>query len=194
MAKQQVTQERRRFFRIDDTVGVAYRVLTDAEIREEPDETQAPADIFGLLARLDTQLEHSLGALRVKQPLIGEVLDTLNEKLNTVIQQLEADNHLVRRLAQRVQEVNISACGMAFLCDEQIEAGSQLSLELALKPSNLHIYTRARVVACEVIDDGAEYYLRVDFCGISETDQEVLIQHIVKRQGAILRQDREDAS
>ncbi len=191
MTERQGNEERRRFFRIDDTLGVAYRLLSEAELSEQPRAEQAPADIFALLARLDTQLEHSLATLRVKQPPVAEVLDTLNKKLNTVIHQLEADNHLVRRLAQKVQEVNISACGMAFVCDEQIEAGRVLGLELALKPSNLHIHTRARVVACEPVDDGAGYYLRLDFSDISDTDQEVLIQHIVKRQSSIIRKDRE---
>ncbi|TQV68055.1 PilZ domain-containing protein [Exilibacterium tricleocarpae] len=185
-----MAEERRRFFRIDDTVGVAYRLLSEAELAELDTAEEPPRDVFALLAKFDTQLERGIGQLRVKQPLLGEVLDALNGKLDAVINQLEIDDHLVRRLAQKIQEVNISACGMGFLCDTDVAPEQALDLELALKPGNLNIHTRARVVAREPRDGGG-YYLRVDFIGMSEADQEVLIQHIVKRQGSIIRTARD---
>ena len=186
-----MAEERRRFFRIDDTVGVAYRLLSEAELNAEGEQAAAPLDVFALLARFDTQIEHGLGQLRVKQPLVSEVLEALNKKLDTVINQLEADDHLVRRLAQTVQEVNISACGMALVCDEAVASGRLLDLELALKPGNLNIHTRARVVACDPFKGGEGYYLRLDFIGMGEADQELLIQHIVKRQSSIIRTARD---
>jgi c-di-GMP-binding flagellar brake protein YcgR len=48
----------------------------------------------------------------------------------------------------------------------------------------------ARVVRCTP-KDGGGYQLLLDFAGISEEDQEQLIQYIVRRQSQFLQQLRE---
>lgn len=183
-------QERRRFFRIDDTIGVAYRQLTDEELESSGFEGIKPVDALSLIASFDNKLANLTGRLRGPEPLLAEIFETLNLKLNAVINQLELDSHLVKRVAHKVHEVNLSACGMAFFIDEPIDLECTISLEMSLKPSNSTILCFATIVASDYIKEDDHYYVRMDFANMSEHDQEVLIQHIVRRQGHQIRELR----
>lgn len=177
--------ERRRFFRINDKIGVAYRVLTEAEMESQQDEARVPVDTFSLLSRYENTISELLPQVATQSPVMAEILDTLNKKVNCIIAQLELDSRLVRRIAHRVKEVNISACGMAFVVEEDVGVDKVLTLDLVLHPDDIHIATFASVLDCTEQDKG--FYLRLNFLSISPQDQEKLIQHIVKRQGSLLR-------
>lgn len=184
-------QERRRFFRIDDTLGVAYRKLTEEELKNYDGDQLCPVDALNLIASYDTKIANLVGQLRTKDGLVAEIFETLNAKLNTVIDQLDLDNELVQRVAHRVQEVNISACGMGLFIDEEIPPGQTISLDLLLKPSQLHLMCYAEIVASAPAEEEGMFFTRMDFINMTPHDQEVLIQHIVRRQGLQLRELRE---
>ena len=189
-----MADERRRFFRIDDTVGVSFRLLTEEEANAQSGDKQRDVDAFSLIAGYETQIEHYLGQLRIKEPVVAAVIESMNKKMNCVISQLELESRQLQRLSHKVQDVNLSACGMAFMIDSAIDVGREMGLNLILRPTNLHISTLGRVVACEPSLAGDSYYIRVNFHDMEHADQEVLIQHIVKRQGAMLREAREGES
>lgn len=182
--------ERRRFFRINDKVGVAYRVLTDEEAASRREQEPKPVDALSLLSRYETTIQQLLPA--VEPEPTRQLLAALNHKINCIIAQLELDSRLVREVAHRVHEVNISACGMAFVADEAIAVGKTLSLDLVLKPDGRHIVSYGQVLGCEAQDQG--FYVRLNFLGLSPGDQELLIQHIVRRQGSLLRESRLEVS
>lgn len=186
-----MNDERRRYFRIDDTVGVAYRILSDAELNSESDGIDSPISVFTLLSSYDTTVLELLQKIGKKDPLMEEVLITLNKKINCVINQLQVDNKLVEKLAHQVQEVNISACGMAFAVEEDIHIGQTLSLDITLHPDNLHVFSYGTVVHSEPTAGQKGRFVRVNFHGMRIDDQEILIQHIVKRQSLQLRYLRE---
>ena len=119
-------------------------------------------------------------------------METLNSKLSAVINQLELDSRLVRRVAYKVHEVNISACGMALFAKEAIPENSTISLEMSLKPGNHLVQCYASVISCRMDEERQEFYIRMNFANMSEHDQEILIQHIVRRQGDQLREARQD--
>lgn len=179
--------ERRRFFRISDRVGVACRVLTDEEAQSRQDRNPYPVDTLSLLSRYENTIDALLPQIKSKET--AELLGALNNKINCIVAQLELDSRLVRDIAHRVQKVNISACGMAFVFDQSVAVGRMLSLDLVLRPEGNHIATYGQVLDCEATDDG--YFIRLNFLALSPHDQEVLIQHIVKRQGTIIREHRE---
>jgi len=185
-------QERRRFFRIDDTLGVAYRKLTEEELEAYDGDQLCPVDAMNLIASYDTKIASLLSQLQPRDPLVAEILESLNGKINAISNQLDLDNELVQRVAHKLQEVNISACGMSLFIDEALKPGDSISLDLLLKPSNLHIICYATIVAIAPAEDPEYYFTRMDFVNMNPHDQEVLIQHIVKRQGLLLREQRED--
>lgn len=180
-------EERRRFFRITDTLGVAWRTLTEDEKNNSDTLQNRPVDVYSMLGSLENKIEHKLGQFRIKEPLAAELLELLNQKLNCMANQMEAESVLVQKLAHRMQEVNISACGVGFLVDEPVDIDQTLLLDLALRPSNIHVTCYGKVVGCESAKEGEGFYLRLDFSDLDEADQEILIQHIVKRQVSLNR-------
>ena len=180
--------DRRRYFRISDNIGLAYQVIagdqTDlGRVRSEPVRMSA------LLAEHDTAIVRLLQELRSRDPLVGELAARLNEKINGIVNQLDRATQMVEQTAHKIVAVNISACGLGFHSDEPIAPHAQVQLDMVLLPDNKRLLTSARVIACEPQDNG--YYVRMDYVDLGAADQEYLIQHIVKRQGDLLREARE---
>lgn len=178
--------DRRRFFRITDRLGVSYRVLEPSEINDDLPSTIARAT--HLIAGYNQVIEDSLAALS-DQPAVAAAIDALNKKLDCMLSQIELDNVMVQKMAHKMCEVNISACGMAFIIDESLQSNDILHLDLFFKPDDLHVVAKGRVIDCEPAEQA--YYLRIEFVEMSQTDQERLIQHIVQRQGMLLRSLRD---
>lgn len=185
------TDERRRFFRVDDSVGLSYRVLTkdEADVFGEQQVIPTP-DAPSALEEFDIQLQSLMSKLHRSDPLVAEVLELFNYKLNTLIGQVDAESHTINRVAYRMQEVNISACGMALASEENLPLDTFLALEVTLQPQGYQLSILAKVVGCYFREEEKDHFLRVDFCQLGQRDQELLIQHIVRRQGALLRMQR----
>ncbi len=180
--------ERRRYFRIDETIGLSVQLLGgDAHAAlpgDVPEVTQAPA----FVAEHDNEIEKLILGLEPDHPKVARLASLLNQKLERVAMMVAADNQLVTRIAHRVQEVNISACGMGFGHEEPIAEGSKVRIDMTLLPDEQKVSSDGIVIACEKSrDDEHEYYCRVDFFGMSVADQEVLIQHVVQSQATQLK-------
>lgn len=182
--------DRRRYFRISDNLGVAYRVVADDHLRDEPPRTE-PVRIFHLLEEQDELISQLLTTLRERDPLVADLARALNQKINSIVNQLEMESRLIEQIAHKVCEVNISACGLGFPVEEAIVPGTQVQLDLVLLPESRRLLTDALVVSCE--PEGEGHYARMNFVNMAPRDQELLIQHIVKRQGDLLRSAREQA-
>ena len=173
-----MNDERRRFFRINETVGISWQLLDG---REGPIQSD-PTDILSLVSEQDQRIEHLLIELEDSHPKVSELISLFNQKLERVVGQMIMDNSLVNRMAHRAKEANISACGIAFIHDDSIAEGANLRIELTLFPTQRRVVTDGRVVACNKSDDGKHFYWRIDFYAMSKTDQETLIQHIGRSQ------------
>ncbi len=180
--------DRRRYFRINERLGIAYRVLGD---EEESGSGEPPVDIYTLLSRYDRDITQLLGQLPSRDGPLRDLLDTLNKKINCIANQLELESRMIEQIAHRVAEVNISACGMAATLDEALAPGTRLELDLVLLPENQRLVARAVVVSSEPRTDGEGHYTRLAFSELDTGNQERLIQHIVRRQSELLRLKRE---
>ncbi len=190
-------EERRRYFRIDDSMGLSYRRLGREEAKVFAQQAREHGDNFDYAANFDNRIQTLLDACRIQAPLAAELVDLMNKKLNFVIQQMDVDSALMQHIAYTLKQVNVSACGMAFANEELLEKGQQLQLDIVLHPSELHVVVLAEVVDCMPLEaNGAEEnhccFVRLDFVEINSNDQELLIQHIVKRQSALLKQRRHE--
>ncbi len=185
-----MSMERRRFFRITDTVGVAYRLLSDEEVASHNLGKNQQANVFGIINDYEIEISELLIKLKEINPLVEEVLFAINKKINGVIDHLEMENRLIQRLAHKSHEVNISACGIAFMADNELSVGQSLSLDIILYPSEKHVFTFGRVVGVESEEGDRSCYARINFYNMSSSAQETLIQHIVQRQGVLLRDNK----
>ncbi len=184
---------RRRFFRIVDEVGVSYRVLSEAERDAQQDQSEGTShyvDKLSVMHKYNEEMNVVLERLQTSNPDAATAIDCLNKKLDAFLMMLELDNLITQRACHRVEEASISASGIAFPVGEQVAQASILVLDLLLRPSSNHVNAMGRVISCDALSDADSelgYYLRVEFMDMNEKDREILIQHIVQRQGALLR-------
>ncbi len=184
--------DRRRFFRITDAIGVAYEIIEEAETKKASNDLEAKPDnnIHTLLNQHNEEIKNIIEALDDDQPLMAKAVATLNKKIDTLFHVFELDGLSSHQHFQSVDEASISACGIAFPISESLEVGKKLNLTLYLKPSEENIHAVGQVVDCKHLIDN-DHYLRVEFTEMSDPYRESLIQHIVQRQGALLKSLRE---
>lgn len=184
-----MSDERRRFFRINDTLGVSCQLLSDKELEAvEAGVALCPVDTFSLIAGYDEKISEYLTELRQRDDVAAKLMEVINKKLDVALNQLEVESRTLQGISHRMKEVSISACGIAFIHDEPLATDAIVSLNLVLKPSNQYIVTYGRVVGSDLCKGG--FYARINFQNMEVSDQEMLIQHLVQRQGVQLREDR----
>ncbi len=189
-------QERRRFFRIEDAVSLSYQTVPDDSLPERLERLQrgmsSDFTVMGSLTAIGQEVAGVLRKIEGRHPEVADYLKALDRKLDLLGRAFLAQN--TDLVDQPATPVNLSASGMAFFTPERLDVGSILELKLLLMPSHTGILIYADVVSCEAgssATDESGYQIRVDFSHLRECDQDVLIRHILQRQGETLRQRRE---
>jgi hypothetical protein len=186
--------ERREFFRIDDSIRVSYRVIVQHELPESIDEKLQGSEKFTVMTRLQAISQHlsaPLHRIEQKDPDVADYLKALDEKINLLGQSfLVEENELLERPSR---SVNLSAGGIAMDITEKLVLGDLVEIKLLLLPTYTGVVAYGEVVGIDEAE-GAEadypYHTRINFTLIRNSDQDALIRHITRRQGDMLRQRR----
>jgi len=185
----QSSTERRQYFRVNDSVGVRYR-LVDDESSDFLEKGLLLSDEHTLV-ELEQQILAAMEPLRSSHPQIMDILSLFNQKINLAFDlSKSADDGLSRH----VHKVNLSACGISFPVEDRLSLNQPLFLELLLYPSHVSMRLLASVIGCEMLETPSkeeEFLLRANFVDISESDQEVLVQHVIHCQSVQLKHARE---
>ena len=191
------TSDRRNFFRIDDVSILYYRVLSDDDAKD-----QGCADAkelfsinkltlkarFDSLTRETSPLSRSIENYR---PQLAQYLAIMDKKLNMLSEVLM--NSAIEELNEEPQRVNISAGGLSFITPEPIKPDSTLELRVVLLPSNVGIYSQAKVVFCEKETVPANSYkVAVEFLDMDEQSRDQISRHVLGREQAALIASRMD--
>jgi len=181
--------DRRRYFRIEDLMAISYEKLTAVEARVREQKMQS-ADYLApnQLQVIERQLQLLIDKLRVQSPDVAGAIDLLNQKFTLlkdrkVVRPIVAGNVHLRR------QVNISASGVSFEDADGLDIGQHLQLDITLLPSDLEVTTLGVVVGCHR-EASLQWSVRVEFYGMIPEDEELMVQHIVKRQGRLLAAHR----
>jgi len=185
-----MSQERRRYFRINDTVGLSYKVVSKGDNQAQSDTQQKVNQPY--LNKQDQQIVDLIKKIANKQPEVAAVMALFNQKLERLSNLMTLDGIRLDSISMQLKEVNISACGIAFYHSSPVELNNILELEITLLPDDQILKTQGRVVSCDPVDKEAKveketelddtFYIRVDFYAMDGPSQEKLIQHIVKNQ------------
>jgi len=177
-------EERRRYFRLDDEVILDFEPISSEEVQQWK---ARKADQKQELAELDRDISALLHRLQAQEPAVAGICDLLNRKLNLLHSHTpDQDRDLTR--AEARTRVNLSACGMSFQTAEPLAAHDNLKLQMQLKPSNVPVTLMGKIVAVENSgDEKASYLVRVDFSGLREAEQEILIHHLFQLQSRRLQ-------
>ncbi len=183
--------ERRQYFRIEDTVGVHYELLTEreAEVRLATFDHEK-FDSPGRLQNAERQLQLLIDKLRIQNPEFAEAIELLNIKFN-LLKENQIETALEYGTQSFIKKVNISASGISFDDENKIEIGRKMYLNITLLPTDLHVQTMGTVVDCLPSENvEGEWSIRVEFYGMKPSEEELMVQHVVKRQGRLLAERR----
>ena len=189
-----IEKERRRYFRVSDLVGLNYRILSGDE-RDLALSSQ-PNSLGNLFATIEEEITVLLHAIEKQNPEHGRIFELFNQKINLAFGHGIAEQNIQASGSTRACEVSLSACGIAFPCREDASLGQSVALDLTLYPSNVRLQLMSSVISCERYDfEGTDepYLLRADFVNLSDNDQELLVQHVIKCQAHQLKDQRADA-
>ncbi len=191
--------ERRQFFRIDDSLSLSYRQIPAERLSAAIENLENALDrdftVVSSLAAVSQEMQGTLHKIEASRPEIAAYLKSLDKKIDILGRALLAQT--TELLNQPAQEVNISATGVSFLVPEDIPVGAVLELKMLLMPSYAGILSFVEVLGCDPVaspaGQPASYNLRTTFMHIRDRDRDLLIQHVVQRQSAQIRRARQGA-
>ena len=178
--------ERRDYYRINDTVGLRVEPTTQEQIPAMEDFTEQSADEFRLinhLSRIDLENSTLLHNIQDTNPDIARYLKLINIKIEAIAKQIVAMG-----LTDEVKptDITLSAGGISFKGNIPFDKGDLVKLQMILYPSNAVINAYARAVRShpqgDVFDNAFEYIL------ITESDRDTLVRHVLQLQSNSLRQ------
>ncbi len=177
-----MTDERRKYFRVQDTIELGFRRLETEELAD-------PEMLLGKGEELDN-VEKELAMLMInlqsKHADLLRVLELLNRKIDFVHHSVDhGGSRLDMTHEYEMRQVDISGCGAAFPVADHLAADEKILLQINLPAPYRSVRAIARVISCKTMQKEAgvlNHMVRVDFDHMIENDQEILIQYLMKRQ------------
>lgn len=178
-------KDRRRFFRINDTIGVSYHLLSDAEKSVVEKEVEVDCAVLQSIDRLNAQLLRVMDNVQAAQPDVALALNLMNQKIDMLFEKHDFSNTIAEIVFDK-REVSLSANGIAFSCAEHFAKDDLLRVDILLDKSNLQITAIGQVVGCESLDKprskSKPFYARLHFVQIKMHDQEIIAQYVINKQ------------
>ena len=185
--------ERRDFYRINDTVGLNYSLCNGQS--DVPDEQSFADEIpneFQLVTHLnniDMESSTLLHNIQDVAPDISRYLKIINSKIESLarhIVTLGIDDDI------KPTAVTLSAGGLNFISDEAVNIDDVLRLSLVLYPSCTGVITYGKVVRCDKMTGTVplKYDVAIEYFLISEPDRDALVRHVLKLQSNYLRKKK----
>lgn len=183
--------DRRNYFRIDDVSILYHRPLQNGEASAQGLPDKLSIDKLTLKARfeyLTREIKPLCKTIEENNPKLAQYLSAIDAKLNMLSEVLM--DTVVDDLDKQPQKVNISAGGLSFDSDSALTPGSVMELCVVLLPTNVGIYSHARVVSCKKDADSNEagkiYKVAVEFIKMDDEFRDLISRHVLKREQAEL--------
>ncbi|MGH8550641.1 MAG: PilZ domain-containing protein [Methylococcales bacterium] len=184
--------ERRSHFRVKDEIILFFNEVTQADAGNAQGLKYQVVSGFSLSSALNQLSEESRTQMKILEkgnPELISCLTILDKKIDLIAQALLVSD--LSLPSQPAREVDLSASGLAFASETEIQAGTVLELKMILPPSLVAIVALGRVVHCNTRVDQSKtefgFNVGVDFIGLADYDRELLTRHVFKKQKAALR-------
>ncbi|VVN00967.1 PilZ domain-containing protein [Pseudomonas fluorescens] len=181
-------EDRREYYRIEDTIALEIRPLSAAEATGQ-EVLQDASPLFNLLSELhlsEFESQHLLRQISERDRTTAAFLKSQNKRIDLLSQVIA-----ITTLGQigEPQPVIISEGGIDFQHPSPIATGAHLSVKLVLMPQALGLLLRARVTHCDRKGDG--YDVGTEFEHLSDAQRQLLARHILQKQAQERRLARE---
>lgn len=179
------SRDRRRSYRLDDSIQLRLRVLdrkdTDSIIEEFETNRRQYRFQSHFLSQQETRERH-LELIKKRDPEIGSYLEFLGQQINklTELHSGDADNDSDEGAGQETF-VNLSASGIRFLTRQALSSGMLIELGMLLPTNLAQVMVIAEVVRSEKNAVG-EWSVSLKYTHIDEDDTEAIISHMAKEQ------------
>ncbi len=179
-----MSEDRRRFFRINSELDLASEVIPADKINERIAEFDNQQPIFSIQNSYNYQIEQHMADFRrieANMPEVARYLSVMEDQIRRLTELLapdEATTTLVRK------QVSISAQGIAYFDRQAPQQGDMMQLMMRLVPSGMQLQALARVVSVASSEEADDDLFRIslDFEHIQEADRELLIKDIHAKQ------------
>jgi len=174
--------ERRQYFRINDTIPLEYEAISSGRSQEP--------DILDPLKELLATEEENINVKKVGLALVN-LLQAINQKLDHIIKNLGRPTSPLN--IPPLQEVNISAGGVNFKCDQEFKKGELLKINIGLPP---YPYTMlsvlGEVVRTERIEEGGKVYYKTatKFLNVDDETREDLMRYVYSVQRRFIKEKK----
>ena len=191
--------ERRRSFRVVETAYLEYEVISDRDFHQGLERWKmrkgTSSGIRSTLLDIDARFSEKLFMLQSESKALGECLNLLNDKINTVLDELphmrEAKAALTSSAPQTCQ---LGADGMLFATDKPYPAGTRMFVRFLLTDDNRYVETFCQVVRNidKPTEETPELFpaVAVEFQGMKSAQKDILIQHLFNKESETLRMRR----
>lgn len=192
------TEDRRGFFRIDDEVNLFYKKIDEKLVNEPHHVSDNILNSCSLSTALEMVSQEStllLHRLDKSLPDVADYLRLIDTKIDLLAQAIMMQGFQFKENDTR--NVNVSATGIAFNCEEPLKEGDYLEIKMLLVSSMAVIVTYGKVVYCknsESNDSQYPYFVGVDFINMKDEDRELLIKYVVKKQLQQIRDKKQDSN
>jgi hypothetical protein len=179
-------EDRRDFFRIDDEVNLFYKKIDEKQVTEPhhlSDNILNSCSLSTALEMVSQESAQLLYRLQKNQPDVADYLRIIDAKIGLLAQAVMMQGFQSKENDTR--NVNISATGIAFNCEEQLKQGECLEIRMLLVSTMTVILTYGKVIYCkhsEPNDSQYPHFVGVDFMQMKDEDREILIRYVVKKQ------------
>jgi hypothetical protein len=186
--------ERRRFFRIEDLVHLTFRQIDETELAYKVDLLEKGLVeqfmITSSLAAITADMAATMRKIEVTEPETASYLKSLDRKIDMIGQAFMVDE--VNAQGNTAAPVNLSASGIAFHTEEALPVGNKLEIKIMLMPSSAGIMAYGEVIGNDRVEDASGFHnqARIDFTHLRDEDRDLLIRHVIRKQGDLLRERR----
>lgn len=180
------TEDRRGFFRIDDEVNLFYKRIDEKRVNEPHHVSDNVLNSCSLSTALEMVSQESavlLHRLEKSVPDVADYLRIIETKIDLLGQAIMMQGFQFKESDTR--NVNLSATGIAFNCEETLKQGDYLEIKMLLVSTMAVIVTYGKVVYCKPSqpnDSQYPHFIGVDFINMKDEDREMLIKYVVKKQ------------
>lgn len=181
--------DRREYYRIDDTIALDFTLLSGAEALAS-DELHDSSPLFNLLSDLhlmDFESQHLLRHISERDRTLANYLKVINKRIDLLGQAVAQS--LLRDIGTP-RKVGLSEGGVSFSNAQGIAIGTHLAIKMVLMPQALGLLLRAKVVHCRA-RAGQPFEIGTEFEALTDAQRQLLARHILQRQALERRQARE---
>lgn len=184
-------EDKRRYFRVNDNINLIYKIIdatTFDHLSHVSNEVLKNCSLNSALDVLTQDAKTLFSRLERREPELSEYLKIMDTKINLIAQAVSIqDQHFTEYDSK---QVILSATGLAFANEVNIDVGGILELRMLLTSCMAVVVAYARVLQCKNFsheNPAKPYLICVEYVDLKEDVRELLIKHVVKTQLQQLR-------